>query len=358
MQEKYFAASNSSAGFKNYFCEIFGCADFLYIIKGGPGTGKSSFMRTVADSALERGERVEFYYCSSDPESIDGIMIHTKSRRVGIIDGTPPHVSEPKYPGAYDEIINLGAFWNRELLIKQKNEIMALSDRKGAEYKRAYTFLRSVGNLRAVNDALVSDAVDFDKMSAATKRLLAHIPELKEGKATLIPALTDSISMNGRVRFDTFEMRAQKVYSVGDVYGVGHMFLDKIAELLREFDVVARISYDPVCPIHVDGIFIEGVDIAFVLCDANDDRFRSDSDGDTAHGDHSVFINVKRFINAEKLRENRSEIRYTAHLAQNSLDGALHALSKAKIYHFLLEDIYGKAMHWRKKDEFEKNFVL
>ena len=153
MQEKYFGASNSAQGFKNYFGEIFSRCGFVYIIKGGPGTGKSSFMRRISRSAKERGERVEYYFCSSDPSSLDGIVMHTEKGLVGIVDGTAPHVREPKYPGAYDEIIDLGAFWNKELLIKQKNEIVALGDRKSAEYKNAYTFLRSVGNLRAVNDS-------------------------------------------------------------------------------------------------------------------------------------------------------------------------------------------------------------
>ena len=358
MQEKYFAASNSADGFKNYFGDIFKRADFIYIIKGGPGTGKSSFMLKQAQMSEERGERVEYYYCSSDPTSIDGIFVRGKDRTVAIIDGTSPHVSEPKYPGAYDEIINLGEFWNRELLIKQKNEIVALSDRKSAEYKNAYTFLRSVGNLCAVNDSLVSEAVEFEKMSAAVSRILSHIPEMERGEATFIPAITDSISMNGRVRFNTFEARAKKLYFVADAYGVGRMFLDCVVSLLQSFCITARVSYDPVCPCHVDGIYIEDKDVAFVLCDGSDDILRVENEDDQTHTDQPTVINVKRFINAEKLRENRSEIRYTSHLAQNSLDGALHALAKAKIYHFLLEDIYGKAMHWRKKDEFEKNFVL
>ena len=37
MQQRYFAASNSSEGFKSYFSEVFERADRLYVIKGGPG---------------------------------------------------------------------------------------------------------------------------------------------------------------------------------------------------------------------------------------------------------------------------------------------------------------------------------
>ena len=57
----------------------------------------------------------------------------------------------------------------------------------------------------------------------------------------------------------------------------------------------------------------------------------------------------------EKLRQVRNELRYTFRLAQGSLDGALHSLSKAKIYHFLLEDIYGKAMDWKKIESIKIN---
>ena len=45
-----FAASNSAEGFRNYYGALFTdtSPDFLYIIKGGPGTGKSHFMKQIA----------------------------------------------------------------------------------------------------------------------------------------------------------------------------------------------------------------------------------------------------------------------------------------------------------------------
>ena len=42
MQKEYFAAVNSSRGFISFFDNIFAGRDRLYIIKGGPGTGKST----------------------------------------------------------------------------------------------------------------------------------------------------------------------------------------------------------------------------------------------------------------------------------------------------------------------------
>ncbi len=345
MQQEYFAASNSAHGFKNYYPEVFSRADLLYIIKGGPGTGKSTFMKKYAHIAEDRGDKVEYYYCSSDPSSLDGVLIFGKERTVGIIDGTPPHASEPKFPGAREEIVNLGECWDGELLRKQKNEIIALSERKSGEYKRAYTFLRSVGNLRAVNDGLLEPCIDLEKLRSAVSRIVKELPR---GNMTYIPAITDSVSMNGCVRLKSFERNAEKLYIISEFYGVGEIFLDELFESLGSCDVLARVSFDPICPEHIDGIFLEKERIAFVV-----ERVQQENEKNDIYGEGITQINSKRFVDIEKMREIRSELRYTEKLRQSSLDGALHSLSKAKIYHFLLEDIYGKAMDWKKFNKIE-----
>ena len=58
-----FAASNSSSGFKSYYHEIFDKREHkrIYVIKGGPGTGKSRFMNEVSDAAYTQGYSVERY---------------------------------------------------------------------------------------------------------------------------------------------------------------------------------------------------------------------------------------------------------------------------------------------------------
>lgn len=55
------------------------------------------------------GESVEYYYCSSDTSSLDGIVL--KHSGTAILDGTSPHTTDPAYPGAVEEIINMGDFF-------------------------------------------------------------------------------------------------------------------------------------------------------------------------------------------------------------------------------------------------------
>ena len=76
-EDAYFAASNSAKGFFSYYKECFDTPRIrhLYAIKGGPGTGKSRFMREVAECGEGAGWQCEYIYCSSDPDSLDGLFV-------------------------------------------------------------------------------------------------------------------------------------------------------------------------------------------------------------------------------------------------------------------------------------------
>ena len=53
----FFASANTSEGFISYFDTIFDANTLkeIFIIKGGPGTGKSGFMKRIANLAEKRG---------------------------------------------------------------------------------------------------------------------------------------------------------------------------------------------------------------------------------------------------------------------------------------------------------------
>ena len=102
--EKYFAAANTYAGFKSYFPIVFAPKDYerIYILKGGPGSGKSSFIKRFAADLIQKGCKTEEIYCSSDPRSLDGIIIYAEGKKIVIIDGTAPHETDAKLPGAFE----------------------------------------------------------------------------------------------------------------------------------------------------------------------------------------------------------------------------------------------------------------
>ena len=64
-------------------------AETIYILKGGPGCGKSSLMRRVAQAMEEKGASVEYIACSGDPDSLDAVVF--PALNTAIVDGTAPH---------------------------------------------------------------------------------------------------------------------------------------------------------------------------------------------------------------------------------------------------------------------------
>ena len=172
----WFAAANSEHGFENHFPALFSAgtgADALYIVKGGPGTGKSGLMRRVARCAGEAGWQIVFLLCSSDPASLDGLLLTAPDgRTVGMLDGTAPHAWEPTLPGTRENLLDLGAFWDVRMLTAQRDAIVRLNLRKSAAYQRAYRCLRAAGEADRVAESLTAPCLREAKLDALAERLL------------------------------------------------------------------------------------------------------------------------------------------------------------------------------------------
>lgn len=142
-----FPGSNTPNGFFPFFSYIVPqeSANKIYVIKGGPGTGKSSFMKKIGAAATERGLDVEFFHCSSDPNSLDAIFI--PSLNIALLDGTAPHVVDPVFPGAVDKILNFGDFWDETKLRESRDDIISYTQAIGRHFKKAYCYFAAGKNI-------------------------------------------------------------------------------------------------------------------------------------------------------------------------------------------------------------------
>ena len=153
--QTYFLSANSAQGFYslyNYFCPPEG-KNFLWIIKGGPGCGKSSFMKKIGKAAEEKGYDVEYILCSGDPDSVDGVYI--PQINLGYVDGTAPHTQDVLYPGANGLYLDLGQFYNKQELQRKADQIQELNRKYRDCYTKAYANLASV----TCDDVPISDIV-------------------------------------------------------------------------------------------------------------------------------------------------------------------------------------------------------
>lgn len=335
-----FAAANSGRGFVSFYEEILNRSELQrrYIIKGGPGTGKSSLMRTVAEEAERREMTVEYYRCSSDPDSLDGIVL---DGRIALLDGTAPHSVEPTLSGARDEIVNLGEFWDGERLAERYNEIVALTALKAEAYRRAYRFLSAAMEVDETNRELIRPFADMEKMRKAVARACRTLPDEQEFR--LLPGLCDSFGMKGQVRLDTYEMQAKQLFVVDDLYGTGGLYLRLLLEQAQKKKCSVRVSYAPLSPDLPDAVLFEASGICYVL-------------GEHGEREPNGRIRMRRFLNTEQLQTVKQEFRYHRRLSHALTDSALEALAAAGRYHMELEQIYASCMDFEAERRFCRSF--
>ena len=136
MNLNYFLGANSCRGFYSLYGSFPPEEDsFLHIIKGGPGNGKSGFMRRLAAAAEEKGLEVETVLCSGDPDSLDGIYIPALGQ--AWCDGTAPHVAEPAAFAVDADYVNLGVFCHLPLSSSDGEQVQGLN----RAYKALYLSL-------------------------------------------------------------------------------------------------------------------------------------------------------------------------------------------------------------------------
>ena len=92
----FFLGTTTPAGFRGYFEELRRePGTQMYLVKSGPGCGKSTLMKRLAQMS---GGPVQCIHCSSDPDSLDGVVFCEK--KAAIVDATAPHTLGAAPPGA------------------------------------------------------------------------------------------------------------------------------------------------------------------------------------------------------------------------------------------------------------------
>ncbi len=176
----YFAGSNTCTGFAGAFESIFdtGKLKHLFVLKGGPGVGKSSLMKRIAAYLDERGSSVECFHCSSDPDSLDGIIV---DGRFAVADGTAPHIVDPVMPGAADTLISLGDGLDAAGLGANRGRISELTASMQRQFKAAHGFVAAAEGAYCAAGALIS--MDEYQTEEVFEGIAAAIPAASKGKS-------------------------------------------------------------------------------------------------------------------------------------------------------------------------------
>ena len=192
---RWFMGCNSQNGFYSLFGQFTRPEEGwrCILIKGGPGTGKSTLMKRVIKLALQRGQPVEEIHCSSDAASLDGVIL--PRQRTVLLDATPPHALEPQFPGAVEQPFSLCGCWDEELLFTRREEIVRLGREISGLHWQAVRYLSGAGALLGEVRRLAAETLNWEKIEHYVQRLAAReLPDRgKPGSEALrlLSAVTD-----------------------------------------------------------------------------------------------------------------------------------------------------------------------
>ena len=226
LETRYFLSALTGAGYyalhrqflrppERYFC----------ILKGGPGCGKSTFLKRVSDAGRAAGLAVVRLHCAGDPASLDGV--YSPEKRSGFFDGTAPHTVDPALFGASGEYLDLGTFCRTEALDTVR--IRALNADCVMFRLRAQQYLTAAAAL----DARATPGLVYPEDREAARRRAKSICTREfgtPGKGTepgrCERLFLSAITCEGRIFFhETIAAHCARVYLLDDGCGLAEEFL-------------------------------------------------------------------------------------------------------------------------------------
>ncbi|MBQ6947188.1 MAG: hypothetical protein IJN42_03985 [Clostridia bacterium] len=331
-----FLAANSCNGFYSLFDQMTDRKDHnILLIKGGPGTGKSSLMRKVAEAAKTKGYTVEQMHCSSDPASLDGVFVPEK--KLILLDATAPHCADPKYPGAVEQIIALGDYWDRDQLIPHRRKIIHLNRQISALFTRIYRLLGAVGELHRYADSLIAPVFQEDKAKKTLSNFFSKIAAVPQSKkATVNRRFLSAIGADGPVLYEDLFTTSQRVLMIEDNFESGYRVMALADELLE------RLGYDrlqALCPVHperIDHLWVPELSLGILL---KNSRLHWKSEMPVRKT-----ITMRQLCDAKLLAPHKHKLQFIRKLCNSLYDEIAELMASEKALHDELEQIYIQAM--------------
>ncbi|MFW6381644.1 MAG: hypothetical protein ACOCZ3_03785, partial [Bacillota bacterium] len=261
----FFPGGNTAGGFYSLYEYLYRDSDRIFIIKGGPGTGKSTFMKNLGYSALKQGWEIEFHWCASDNESLDGVVI--PGLKIAVVDGTTPHTIDPSLPGAREEILYFGEFWDQQYLQQQTETLLKLTQEIGFAYQQTYNYLKLASLLQQQYDRYYLNCLQPEK--------LLNIKTYLQNKITYKPShnrpapgrhlFASALTPEGEVSFlSELTDQIQQRYLIQGPAQTGSRLLQELGQQVQEIGQQVLFLHHPLNPEQLEAIIIKELRSALI----------------------------------------------------------------------------------------------
>lgn len=339
---RFFLGANTPQGFVSRYDQL-GSPDEgwrQYLIKGGPGTGKSTLMKRAAAQLDRRCGPIQYIHCSSDVDSLDGFIL--PQLKVAVCDATPPHVLEPRYPGAFENVVAITDCWDRELLFRRREEILSLSRTISRCHEGCVRFLAGVGAMTADAARIAREAADLEKIARYAAGIAAREARPRRGcrgrdQIRFLSAVTNK----GPVFFhQTARLLCPRLILIDDEYGAAApVLLAAVGEQIRGAGWDTISCFCPMAPYtKMEHLLCPQLGLGFLTVN----RFHK------VPGGGERIIHARRFLRQDALRLGKKRIAFQLRGARQLTEQASVLLAEAKSWHDHLEDCYRDSVDFRR----------
>ena len=332
MVTNFFLGANSSTGFQSlyhFFVDPEKSRDIL-VLKGGPGVGKSTFMKYIGEQAEAAGEDVEYIWCSGDPDSLDAV--HLPRLGVMAVDGTAPHVVEPRYPAVVDRYVDLGRFYQIDALKAHSEAVKDCTREYQESYRRAYRALRAAGEIEETLRESLSAGYDEARMQRRARGILARECRKKgSGRGAVQRRFLGGPTCKGMLwRLDTVATLADRIYLLEDEAGLADPMLRCLLQGALEKNYDGSVCPEINRPDCLQHLIIPELRLAFIT--------RQEGMGEELEPYRRVHL--EGFLDRENQKHGKARCRFQKRMERLLLEEGIAALGEAKAGHDRLEAIY------------------
>lgn len=328
----YFLGANTPRGFCSLYDEFVNteAGDFLWVLKGGPGCGKSGFMRRIGQAAVQSGLDVEYVRCSGDPLSLDGVYI--PALHVAYADGTAPHVLEPPFAGAGGAYLDLSRFCDTAALHAKLGDVMACSRAYKAKYAEAYALLALLPAAQALRTEELPTGADRQAAVRRAESLARRVLPVRRGReGKVLRRFLGAFCCEGRVfRADTAEALCGRIYLLDRELGLADDYLRAIAVQAQRRGWDAVCCPDPLEPEKLEAVLLPEAGVGCVAAPPE------------VRWEKAVTRRVRLDALPERaqLQAVRAGLRESGRRRSRLLAQAAGVLAEAKTLHDALEALY------------------
>lgn len=303
-----------------------------FLIKGSAGGGKSTAMKRIAARFSKMESLTERIHCSSDPESLDGVILH--DARCSIMDATPPHAVEPVFPASFQTVCDFWSCLRESVLTPRLKELVQLQSEISASHEKCRRLLSCADLLLSDNRRLIAAHTDFKKIDALSARMAAREFPKTGRKGILHHRLLSAMTMHGILTYtDTPYILCERICIIEDPFGVS---ADRLLKNLIEYALKAGYEVfacpSPIAPdCMTEQVMIPSLSLAFLT------RTRyTQWEGCKPYRT----IRYTRFTGRTVLQEKKHALSFQRKAAEAILSAAQTHLCEAKRLHDQLEALY------------------